>query len=46
MFIGTDLLKFIKTFPDEDTCLKYLADIKWSDSEFCCKKCGNANYGY
>jgi hypothetical protein len=44
MFIGTDLLKFIKTFPDENTCLKYLAEIKWSTNEFCCKKCGNTNY--
>jgi hypothetical protein len=44
MFIGTDLLKFIEAFPDEEACLKYLADIKWSGSEFCCKKCGNTNY--
>jgi len=44
MFIGTDLLEFIKTFPDEDACLKYLAAIKWSSNEFCCKKCGNTNY--
>jgi len=44
MFIGTDLLEFIKIFPDEDACLKYLADIKWSTNEFCCKKCQNTNY--
>jgi len=44
MFIGTDLLEFIKAFPDEEACFKYLAAIKWSSNEFCCKKCGNTNY--
>jgi hypothetical protein len=44
MFIGTDLLDFIKYFPDEESCLRYIATVKWSDETFCCKKCGNTNY--
>ena len=44
MFIGTDLLDFIKYFSDDDDCLKYIADIKWPDASFKCKKCGNTNF--
>jgi len=44
MFKGTDLLEFIKYFPDDKSCLEYIASIKWPDDKFCCKKCGHANY--
>lgn len=44
MFIGTDLLDFIKYFSNDDDCLKYIADIKWPDDSFKCKKCGNTNF--
>ncbi len=30
-------------FPDEEACLKFLADFKWKDG-FVCKKCGHTNY--
>ena len=44
MFKGTDLLEFIKYFPDDKSCLEYIANIKWADDKFCCKKWGHANY--
>ncbi len=44
MYIGTDLLAFIKSFPDETSCLLYVATIKWPDENFCCKKCSHTNY--
>ena len=30
-------------FPDEETCLKFLADFKWKEG-FRCRKCGHTNY--
>ncbi len=30
-------------FPDEESCLKFLAEQKWKDG-FICRKCGNDNY--
>ena len=44
MFKGTDLLEFIKYFPSDDACLKYISEIKWPDKEFKCKKCGHINF--
>ena len=44
MYKDTDLLEFIKTFPAEDDCLKYIADLKWPDNSYQCKKCGHKNY--
>lgn len=44
MYKGTDLLEFIKCFSTTDDCLKYIAEIKWSNGTFICKKCGNSNY--
>lgn len=44
MYKGTDLLEFIKTFSKENDCLKYLAEIKWPNKEYSCKKCGHTNY--
>jgi ribosomal protein L37E len=35
--------EFIKVFPDERTCLKYLSDQKWKDF-YRCRKCGNLKY--
>ncbi|MFL5730218.1 MAG: 7TM diverse intracellular signaling domain-containing protein [Cytophagaceae bacterium] len=34
------LEEFQKIYPDEEACLKYLADVKWAKS-YVCKKCGN-----
>ncbi len=33
--------EFQKTFPDADSCRKYLFDIKWRDG-YKCTKCGSA----
>jgi hypothetical protein len=35
--------EFNKIFPDEITCLRYLDELKWSES-FKCRKCGNTKY--
>lgn len=32
--------EFLKTYPDEDSCLKVIQQLKWPDG-FTCKKCGN-----
>jgi len=34
--------EFKKIYPDEESCFKYLADIKWSKA-YVCKKCNNKN---
>lgn len=44
MHKGTDLLEFIKTFSNSDDCLRYIAEIKWPNNQFYCKKCGNINF--
>lgn len=43
MYRGTDLLEFIKTYSNNDDCLKHISDIKWSNG-YKCKKCGNTKY--
>lgn len=35
--------EFEELFPDDISCYKYLAKIKWNDV-FACKKCGSNNY--
>lgn len=35
-----DFSEFSKIFPDKDSCLKYLEDLKWAKG-YKCKKCGN-----
>jgi hypothetical protein len=36
--------EFNKIFPDEDSCFRYLADMKWKDN-YQCKRCSNENFG-
>jgi two-component system, sensor histidine kinase LadS len=36
--------EFHKIFPDENSCFRYLADMKWKDN-YQCKKCRNENFG-
>src|SRR5690606_9944715 len=36
--------EFSNIFPNENACLKYLADLKWKD-RYQCKKCSNTNFG-
>lgn len=38
-FKGENILDFGETFPNDDACKAYLADLKWNDG-FTCKKCG------
>jgi Txe/YoeB family toxin of Txe-Axe toxin-antitoxin module len=42
-FMGVNSIFFYTRFPDEDTCYRYIADIKWA-SGFVCKKCSHGNY--
>ena len=35
--------EFKEIFPDDEACLKYLSDLKWS-KEFQCRKCQNTTY--
>lgn len=37
------IFEFQERFPDNDSCLSYLADIKWSKG-FVCPKCGHNHY--
>lgn len=36
---GLDFDDFKKVFPDKETCLKFLSELKWND-KYICKKCG------
>ncbi len=36
--------EFSSVFPDERSCLQYLAELKWKDG-YRCKKCSNATFG-
>lgn len=38
-FIGENILEFAKRFPDDKSCLAYLADLKWSDGYVCTNCC-------
>ncbi|KFF29416.1 transposase [Chryseobacterium piperi] len=42
IFKGQNLINFGKVFPDDDSCLGYLFDLKWKDG-FVCTKCGNTS---
>jgi hypothetical protein len=42
-FKSLSLFDFQKKFPDEDSCLKYLAQLKWS-KEYICPKCSHTKY--
>jgi hypothetical protein len=43
IFKGENILEFIKTFPDDNSCLKTLADYKWKNG-FKCRHCEHTNY--
>ncbi|MGC9385295.1 MAG: IS1595 family transposase, partial [Kosmotogaceae bacterium] len=42
-FESLSIFEFQGRFPDDDACLSYLADIKWSNG-FVCPKCGHNHY--
>ncbi len=37
------ILEFQQLFPDDDACLAYLSEQKWSNG-YKCKKCGHTHY--
>lgn len=43
IFRGVESIKFYSRFTTDESCLEYLAAIKWADG-FKCRKCGNTNY--
>lgn len=43
MFTGTNIIDFFESFEDENSCLKYLSDIKWKD-RFVCRKCKHTGW--
>lgn len=43
IFKGENILEFIKQYPDDESCLSVLSEIKWSNG-FKCRKCGHRNY--
>lgn len=43
-FKGVNSIKFHNTFSSNDDCYRYLADIKWNDCGYQCKKCGHTKY--
>lgn len=45
IFKGVNSIKFYSRFTTDADCYKYLADIKWPDGNFVCKRCGNVHYG-
>lgn len=42
-FQGQNIFDFMDKFPDEITCLAYLADLKWT-GRYVCPKCGHDRY--
>src|SRR5690606_24697726 len=42
-FKSLSLFEFQKRFPDEESCVAYLASLKWKDG-YRCKKCGHGHY--
>ena len=43
-FKGVNSIKFNQTFSTDEDCYRYLADIKWDETEFQCKKCGHTKF--
>ena len=43
-FIGVNSIKFYSHFTTDDSCYRYLSDIKWAGEEFVCKRCGHKNF--
>ncbi|MBF9239089.1 hypothetical protein I2I05_16925 [Hymenobacter sp. BT683] len=36
-----DFGEFSQIYPDKDACLRYLADLKWTQTGYRCRKCGH-----
>lgn len=44
LFYGVNSIMFNKYFQTEDDCYNYLANIKWSDNHYECKRCSSTKY--
>jgi predicted RNA-binding Zn-ribbon protein involved in translation (DUF1610 family) len=42
-FRSLTIFEFQERFPDDDSCLKYMAELKWGNG-FICPQCGHTNY--
>lgn len=45
IFQGENILEFIKTFPDDQSCREFIANEKWKNG-YKCKRCDNTKYVY
>ncbi len=45
MSAGVDFEEFSKIYPDNETCFKFLSDLKW-EKGYACRKCDNTHYGH
>jgi hypothetical protein len=45
MSADVDFEEFSKIYPDNETCFKFLSDLKW-EKGYSCRKCGNIHYGH
>ncbi|ASB47756.1 IS1595 family transposase [Alkalitalea saponilacus] len=43
-FKGVNSIKFYNAFPSENDCYRYLADVKWFENGYQCKKCNHTKY--
>lgn len=43
-FKGLNSIKFHNAFSTDEDCYRYLADIKWGETGYYCKKCGHTKY--
>lgn len=43
-FVGVNSIKFNRQFSEDSDCYEYLANIKWPDNSFTCKKCNSVKY--
>ena len=43
-FKGVNSIKFHNTFSGDEDCYRYLADIKWCNNAYQCRKCGYTKY--
>ncbi|HTD40591.1 MAG TPA: 7TM diverse intracellular signaling domain-containing protein, partial [Mucilaginibacter sp.] len=44
MSADVDFEEFSKTYPDRETCFKFLSNLKWGKG-YSCRKCGGTYYG-
>lgn len=43
MFTGLSILEFTKKFPDNESCYRYLIDLKWKNG-YSCRRCNHTQF--